>query len=99
MGQSAIALLILTPTAINLLTGERNPLVVPCSLGVIGGQSIPLLFVSGTLLFQFINLSAGACLSAIKAAGVQEYGSAHLFIVLIDGGCGEERVDSPVCSK
>ena len=97
VGQSAIALFILAPTPINFPTVERNPLVEPCSVGVIFWQSIPLLFISDTLLLEFINLLAGACLSAIKTAGVEEDGPTHLLVVFINSSSREKRVDAPVC--
>jgi hypothetical protein len=54
---------------------------------VIWWETISLLLVGGGFLFQLINLAACACLLAIKTAGIEEEGSAYLFMVRVHGGC------------
>ena len=87
MSKRAIALFIFAPTAIDLPSVERQSLGIPCSFGVVREQSLPKLVVAGNLLLEFVNLSAGAGLSAIKTARIEEQWSAHLAPVFIDGGC------------
>src|SRR5260370_38375863 len=72
VSQSAVAAFILAPAPVNLPTIGGKPLVVPCAFRVICWESLPLLFIPGHLLFELINLSARACLSAITPAVVQE---------------------------
>src|SRR2546422_11355430 len=95
MSQGAIALLIFAPTAINLTPKQDQLLIEPGSFGMIFWQSVPLLFVFGNLLLQFINLSAGACFSAIKTARVEEKRSADLLAMFIDGCGGYVTVHPP----
>ena len=89
MGECSITLLILTPAPVNLSTKECELLVVPRAFGVIGGQGIALLFVPGTLLLEFINLSAGAGLSAIETTGVEEKWPTDLLAVFVHRCCGQ----------
>src|SRR5260370_34893253 len=89
MSQGAIALFIFAPTAHYLAPIERKSLVHPGSFGVIGEQRIPPLFVCGHLFLQLVDLSSGACLSAIKTARVQEHWPAYLFVVFVHGGSRE----------
>src|SRR5260370_38643573 len=96
VSQSAVAVFILAPAPVNLPTIGGKPLVVPCAFGVICWESLPLLFVPGHLLFEFINLSARACLSAIKTAGVKEKWPADLLAVLVHGGLGAQSMQ-PTC--
>src|SRR5258708_11678111 len=98
MGQSAIALVVLAPTAVNFPTPFSKLLVEPASFGMIGGQGVPLLFIPGHLRLQLINLSAGSCLVAIKSTRVEEKGPAYLFAVFVHGGFRQGCVDAPVCS-
>ena len=83
MRECPIALFILAPTSVNFPPIECKPLVEPCSFGVIRGQDIPLLFVGGHLLLEFVDLPSRAGLSAIKTARVEEHWPAHLFVVFI----------------
>src|SRR6266496_6158532 len=99
MSKRAIALFIFAPTAIDLPSVERQSLGVPCSFGVVREQRIPKLVVAGNLLLEFVKLSAGACLSAVKTARIEEQWSAHLLRVFIDGSCRESLMHPPVCSK
>src|SRR5260370_5202103 len=98
VSQSAVAAFILAPAPVNLPTIGGKPLVVPCAFRVICWESLPLLFIPGHLLFEFINLSARACLSAIKTAGVQEKWPADLLAVFVHAGCGDKGIAPPVCS-
>src|SRR2546426_7126872 len=91
MSERSITAFILAPTAIDLPTVGRKLLVEPKVFGIIGGKLVSLLFIPGNLLLEFLNLSAGACLSAIKATRVEKYRSAHLLVVFIHGGCLYKR--------
>src|SRR6266566_9199617 len=87
VSQGAVALLILAPAEIDLPPIERQSLGKPCSFWVIREQCLPLLFIRGSFLLEFINLSARAGLSTIEPAGVEEKWSPHLLAVFINSGC------------
>ena len=57
MSQGAIALFVFAPAPIDLPSIERQPLRVPCSLGVICWQRIPFLFIPGDFFLQLVNLA------------------------------------------
>ena len=97
MSERPVALLIFAPAPLNLPPIQRQSLGIPGSFEVIESQSIPLLFKARDLLLEFVNLSAGPGLSAIKTAGVEEDGPTHLLVVFINGSSREKRVDAPVC--
>src|SRR3989442_15372063 len=86
VSQSSISLFVLAPAPINLTTKDGQLLIEPCAFGVIRWQGVPLLFIPGHLLFEFINLSARARLPAIEPARVEEKWLADLLAVFIHGG-------------
>jgi len=94
--QGPIALLILAPTPLDFSAQDSDPLGVPGTFGMINGQRFSLFFISGHLLFQFVDLTARAGLFAIKTTGVKEKRAAHLLVMLIKGDGGEEGMDAPV---
>ena len=87
MSQSTVALLILAPAEIDLPPIEHQSLGVPCSFGTLFRQCISFLFISGNLLLQLVDLSAGTSLLAIERAGIKEEWPTHLVSVFIHS-CG-----------
>src|SRR5260370_32835939 len=58
-----------------------------------------LVFESSHLGLELVDLSAGACLPAIKRARVQKKGTPHLIAVEIDAACRDQHSDSPIEAK
>jgi hypothetical protein len=99
MSQSSIPLFIFSPAPIDLMTKQCKLLLEPSSFGMIRWQGIPLLFISGNFLLEFINLSAGAGLSAIKTTSIEEKWPPYLLAVFVHGSCGQQRMAPPIGSQ
>ena len=89
VSERSISLLIFPPTPLDLSAVKGESFLIPGAFGMVNGQRVSFLLISGNLLLQLVNLSAGAGLLTIEAAGVQEKWSTHLVSVFIHSGCSE----------
>jgi len=89
MSERSIPLLIFPPTSVYFSPIQRQFLHVPGSFGGLFRQRIPFLLISGDLLLQLVNLSAGTSLFAIEGAGIKEEWPTHLVSVFIHSRGGE----------